>query len=278
MGKEQQTYSVFGELANEVIRIVLVVVGLLILLSLVSYHPTDPSIGVSTGEEQRNWIGEAGADVAWFFLQFFGLIAFLIPFGIGFGGWRVLKSPGLRPSILKALGMIVMILSLTAISHELVPGGQLSFLKNVKGNSAGGLIGINLFRFVQSGLHTTGALIVWSTLFVISLMGVLQVSLEGSVQRLRNDRGWLDWIYRFKDWRDARKVQKSEAKPGKPEVIEPKKAEPLATAKPVVTAHPVPSATSALSAETMSEMNITVSDDARPPVIIKTSGPNASVG
>src|SRR5882724_74834 len=100
MAREQQTSIIFGGMVNEVIRIVLVVLGLLILLSLVSYHPLDPSLGVSTGEDQRNWIGAAGADVAWFLLQFFGLTAFLIPFAIGFGGWRILKSGGLRPSIL----------------------------------------------------------------------------------------------------------------------------------------------------------------------------------
>jgi len=279
MAREQQTSIIFNGMVNEVIRIVLVVLGLLILLSLVSYHPLDPSLGVSTGEDQRNWIGTAGADVAWFLLQLFGLVAFVIPFAVGFGGWKILKSAGLRPSILKAIGFLLLLLSLTALCSELIAGSHLSFLSDVKDHSAGGLIGLNLFKLVKSGLHTTGALIVWSTVFVISLMGVLQISLEGSVQRLRSDKGWLDWIYKLKDWRHARQVQKTDAKIAKPDVIEPKKKEEgLPTAKPLAKVQPVAPVTSALSEETMNEMNITVPDDARPPVIIKTSGPNVSTG
>src|SRR5581483_2077182 len=250
-------------LLNEVIRIVLVVTGGLLLLSLLGYHSTDPSFNVSTSGEQHNWIGIIGANIASLLFQFFGLASFLLPFIIGLGGWWILKSHGLRIPVLKAIGFLVLIASITALSSELISGTNLDYLQNVHDHSAGGLLGLYLFHFVRSGLHTTGALIVWGTLFVVSLMGVLELSIEESVRRLRGEEGWFGWLHELR----ARRAEKAEKQVvAKPAVTAPTQPKAGAVQQSAGKAAPA-----ALSDETLNELNITVSDDAKPPVIIKTA-------
>ena len=67
--------------------------GILVLLSFASFHPTDPSWNtVSETRAAQNLIGPAGAWFADFFLQAFGLAAFVLPvlmFGLG---WKWIRS------------------------------------------------------------------------------------------------------------------------------------------------------------------------------------------
>src|SRR5215212_10291717 len=67
-------------LANEVLAVVLAAIATLLMLSLVTYNPRDPS-GSITGAQRSasNIIGVVGAYISDFFLQFFGLAAFAIP-------------------------------------------------------------------------------------------------------------------------------------------------------------------------------------------------------
>src|SRR5215471_5651247 len=192
MGRDDQSV----DLLNEVLRIILVVIGLLILLSLFGYHSTDPSIDVATGSDQHNWIGIVGAIIASVLFQFLGLAAFLLPVIVGLGGWFILKSHGLRIPLLKAICFLVLMCSVTALFYQLISGSGLDYLQNVRDHSAGGLLGIFLFNFVKKGVQTTGALIIWGALFVVSLMAVLELSLEESVRRLRGEEGFLSWIRR----------------------------------------------------------------------------------
>ena len=60
------------------------VAGLLVLLSLASYSPQDPSLNtaVAAGAAPNNWIGPAGAYTADAIFQIFGWVAYLIPLGL----------------------------------------------------------------------------------------------------------------------------------------------------------------------------------------------------
>src|SRR5271165_1275166 len=60
------------------------VAGLLILLSLASYLPEDPSLNtaVATGVLPHNWIGPVGAYAADVLFQVFGWVAFLLPMAL----------------------------------------------------------------------------------------------------------------------------------------------------------------------------------------------------
>ena len=72
---------------NEIIGLTVLVSAALLLLALVSYTPTDPSLNTVgayvTGRPAHNWTGIAGAYVSDAMLQAIGVAAFLLPLVLG---------------------------------------------------------------------------------------------------------------------------------------------------------------------------------------------------
>ena len=63
----------------EIIGIVISVFGVLLLIALLSYSPTDPNFIFSDNTEIKNLLGFQGSYISDFFFQSLGLISFLIP-------------------------------------------------------------------------------------------------------------------------------------------------------------------------------------------------------
>lgn len=197
-------------LVNEGIRIVLLVAGFLLFLSLLSYHPSDPSWNVvNSSKETLNWIGQVGAVVSDLLLQFFGLAAFVLPIAVSIGGWRVLRLPGFKLPVIRVSGLALLVISTTALL-DLVPKFRLRYLENV--TSCGGVLGEIVFSAMAAGLNTVGAAIVLGLVLLLSLMMSWRFSIETTVsdlrQRQREDGLVGRWIYRLKDWKEARKERK----------------------------------------------------------------------
>src|SRR4051812_5696769 len=66
--------------------------AVLILLALISYHPTDPSINTAAAGPVRNWIGAPGAWVADLLLCLFGPPAGLLLPLLGLLGFRIARN------------------------------------------------------------------------------------------------------------------------------------------------------------------------------------------
>ena len=66
---------------RELVAVLCLVGGLILLASLASYHPLDPSLFHQTGEatKARNWIGPFGAEIAALAFGFLGILALLAP-------------------------------------------------------------------------------------------------------------------------------------------------------------------------------------------------------
>jgi DNA segregation ATPase FtsK/SpoIIIE, S-DNA-T family len=73
----------------EIIGIGIVVLGVLLLISLVSFSPDDPNFIFPKNTEIKNILGFKGSFTADLFLQSFGLIAFLIPLSLTFTGINI---------------------------------------------------------------------------------------------------------------------------------------------------------------------------------------------
>src|SRR5215510_5029751 len=92
-------------LANEVLAVVLVAAAILLLLSLVTYDPNDPSWNtVGPNHEPRNLIGVVGAHLAEFFLQAFGLASLCVPILFTMVAARAFFSESSRLPIRKICG------------------------------------------------------------------------------------------------------------------------------------------------------------------------------
>jgi DNA segregation ATPase FtsK/SpoIIIE, S-DNA-T family len=77
---------------NEITGFLLLSLGLVLLLSLVSYHAQDPSWDTAAAVRPHNLVGYPGAWLADFFYQSFGAAAFLFPLLLFLLAWRWIRS------------------------------------------------------------------------------------------------------------------------------------------------------------------------------------------
>src|SRR5688572_3352561 len=82
---------------NDVLAIIFFAVAVLLILSLVTYDPKDPSWNsVSSQQKASNLIGTVGAYLSNIFLELFGLAALVIPVLLIFLALRIFfaEAPG----------------------------------------------------------------------------------------------------------------------------------------------------------------------------------------
>ncbi|MXZ35196.1 MAG: DNA translocase FtsK, partial [Acidobacteria bacterium] len=81
---------------NEALGLMLLSLSLLLTLSLISFHPMDPSFNVSrelVGQDTvHNFIGQYGSVLADLLLNAFGYASFLFPVIFLIFGWKWLRS------------------------------------------------------------------------------------------------------------------------------------------------------------------------------------------
>ncbi|HJQ55321.1 MAG TPA: DNA translocase FtsK 4TM domain-containing protein [Vineibacter sp.] len=79
----------------EIVGLLLAVVGLAVLLALITYHSTDPSLNRATGFAPRNLLGAPGATIADLMMQSLGLASLLVPAAIIAWGIMLMRRHGL---------------------------------------------------------------------------------------------------------------------------------------------------------------------------------------
>src|SRR5689334_18903778 len=95
MAKKASPDSAPARGLHDVVGIVLMGCALLLLVALLSYNPTDVSANaVSTNHHAvSNWIGPFGAWMAYYWLFWVGVPAFLVPFIMVFVGLGCFFAP-----------------------------------------------------------------------------------------------------------------------------------------------------------------------------------------
>ena len=197
---------------NEVAGVVFLSLGLATTLSLISYHPEDPSWNTATGSARAiNLIGRPGAIWADFTLQTFGLAAFLLPVLFLLVAWRWVRCQTIESSLVKVLGAVILLSSLCTAA-SLIPGWT------VFGGaiSAGGTVGMLMARGLVEELNLAGAAILIAVCLFVSLYLVSSFSLANLPARVGAP---LQWIHQVGEWwtawraaSRARKAAKERAK------------------------------------------------------------------
>src|SRR5258708_714907 len=104
------------ERINEAAGFVYLAAAVHLTLSLVSYHPEDPSWNVATGASHaHNLMGTFGSHLADLLLQCFGLAAFLVPIALVALGWMWIRSAAIEAPWAKMIGGLLMFVSITAL-------------------------------------------------------------------------------------------------------------------------------------------------------------------
>ena len=172
-GDARSAPSRSSHVKREVIGVLLIAVGLLILLSLVSFVPGDAkSIAASgaAGNQPKNMIGSVGAlsAAACFFMV--GGAAYLFPILLGLLGARCFTPIPLTMRLRNAGSGLAAMVFLSALLHLEVTAVPTISSGWVNRGLAGGIIGQVLADGVRSYFATTGAHIVVLTGLMVALL------------------------------------------------------------------------------------------------------------
>ena len=171
----------------ELFGLLLLALGALLLLSLLSYHPSDPSFlrsGADSGETS-NLIGPIGAQVAAGGYGVLGLAVVAVALAVLALGYRLVRARGGLPSLLQGAGIVVVLVALPTLIDLAVGEVQ------IRGEPliAGGLVGAAISGGVQSQLGVIGTTVIalFGLVFGVALTmrGSLEEWLVGTVSRLK---------------------------------------------------------------------------------------------
>lgn len=218
---------------NELIGFLALVSATLLVLSLISYSPLDPSWNTAAAPPDshpaHNWIGPVGAIVSDVALQLFGISIFLIPVFLVLYALRWLRSRPISSPIAKTAGAACLV----GFAAGFI--GLLPWQFKLRGAvPAEGLLGRIVADALIHYLNVVGAYLVCLAAIAVGLYLSTTFSF-GTIQIWSKSR--LSFAYavldRFADWK-AERARRRAAKD-----LEKKRAA-AANAKPVVTAQLVP--------------------------------------
>ncbi len=150
---------------SEAVGILSLLFGLVVWLSLVSYHSEDPSWNTAAAAGRpRNLIGYAGAYASDLLLQGFGILAFLLPVILVLIAWRWVRGHPIETPLAKLAGG-ALFMTAGCAAFELGPAWRL-FGSAI---SSGGLLGIVAADVLLGAFNLTGAVLAVCAALLVAL-------------------------------------------------------------------------------------------------------------
>ncbi len=203
---------------NELLGLLMLVAATLLLLSIVSYRPTDPSLNTATTltghPAVHNWAGLTGAAISDLLLQVEGVTALWFPVLLGILGFSWMRSRPAGSPGAKLVGAVLILLFGPAI-FALVPG----HLHWMHGLPIEGLTGRLVADLLVEYLNFPGACIVAGTMVAAALYLSTTFSFNTAKEWLSvrfafvqawNDR-WTNWKLTRARKRELRQAAKEDA-------------------------------------------------------------------
>ena len=201
---------------NEAVAVVFLFAGLLLLISLVSYNPFDPSWNTATSVAKPiNLMGRLGAFLADFLLQAFGLAAYAIPLLILALGWHWVRSSPIGAPWAKVVGSTMLV---GATCAGLGFGANWHPIANLL--PAGGVLGNILADNLVASLNLTGAAMFTGVCWILGLYMVSTFEMSKLARWFRVPISWFGGIFggtfsgmgaRWQKWRETRAYIAKEA-------------------------------------------------------------------
>jgi S-DNA-T family DNA segregation ATPase FtsK/SpoIIIE len=213
---------------NEFIGLLLAAVALLVVLSLISFNPDDPSFSISRNPsitaKPANFIGTLGAYIADVFLQLLGFSSFLLPTFLGFYAFHWLTSRKVEAFGSRASGMVLMTLTVAA-SFSALPWMPM-FRSHIP---AGGFLGRILADKLDELLNPAGTAVVLLTSFFVSLFLSTTFSFTWALEKLRPRFAFVGRLSdRYTAWQQQRRMEEEQRRaeerkaPKKQVIVTPK--------------------------------------------------------
>ena len=189
---------------------VMMLAAALLLLSLATYHSSDPSFSTSTGvtgpHVVRNWIGPSGAYLSDLLLQVFGITAFGLPMWLGGLGWVWIRSQNNGAAWLRWTGVVLTLVFLPAVAGLIPWHWHWQHAMPIEG-----VTGRLMADLLTGYLNVTGA---WIVAGVVAAGGLylgsnfsFRAAWEWSQERFIQLAAWND---RWRNWQADRADRKAE--------------------------------------------------------------------
>jgi S-DNA-T family DNA segregation ATPase FtsK/SpoIIIE len=214
--------SIKEKLKHEIIGILLIAVGVFLFLSLVSYHPMDPSFFSYTSpkvKEIHNWMGIVGAYISALLFQGFGYSSFLIPFVLIIFAFSFIMRWEWKYISLKLAGWSVILLTTSSLMGL--------WLRNLHQDTlTGGFIGDIFSKILVQYFNRPGATVLLSVILILSFVlgtGISFISLVKylgtAVQKLIEKISTFKMVRKESAEREKKLVKKKQEKKEEKEVL-----------------------------------------------------------
>ena len=161
------------ELKKEILGVGLLGLFLFLLVSLISYHPFDPSLNALASGGAKNWCGKVGSYISDILIQLFGMMSFILPVvSLLFGLFFVRKKDPPHILLLTS-GIVLLFLSLSAILQISI--GQIH-LRGV-GMPFSGFLGSFFGKMFLKFFNYFGSYLILLILLLISAFLIVQAPL-----------------------------------------------------------------------------------------------------
>jgi len=166
-----------SKLMREIWGVVITVLAILLVLSLVSYEPSDRSFNTPSGSiNPSNWGGVVGAYLADFLLQGLGLATYLLPLFLFAVSYHLFRETPKGLQLPKAIGYVLFVWGSTIF---------LSLLRESEtAREAGGIVGGYSKEVLISLLGYGGTILIALSLLVLAMMLVSQISLVSTLEAI----------------------------------------------------------------------------------------------
>ncbi len=190
---------------NELVGVALLALAGLLLLSLLSYRPADPSWNTVTHDAAQNWAGIFGATVSDLLLQFEGFAAFSLPIILALLGLSWIRSRAVGAPLSKVGGSVLLLFTLPAILG-LLPG-HMHWLGAIP---VEGVVGRLFVDTAVAVLNYPGTCVLVATLLMISILLTTAFSFSNLRQWIAVRFAFLyAWRDRWQNWKVRRAKQKA---------------------------------------------------------------------
>lgn len=213
-GKRENGNSAELSIKSEIFGIIFLFMSILLIFSLVSYSPFDPSFFHSTMNSMvENYGGKIGSEVSAFLFVMFGYASYVLIIYFLFITAYFFLNRKIKNFYTKSSGFILLLISLSALLSNIKP----FTLIDSAGIKTGGVIGFFLNDFFESEIKGFLAFFLFLILVIISLILIAKLSLQKILKVVIYWVGALYGIIRkfyiaqsakYKSWRMRRRVEK----------------------------------------------------------------------
>lgn len=179
---------------REIVSICFLFLSLFVGCCLISYNPADTSFNTAYSSEMKevaNWGGIIGSYLADALFQVFGLSAFLVPVTLLWITWSLFLPSGIKVRYSVVAAYVFLIISLSVMCSLLWSGSALTIASFTYELDGGGFVGRKIAALSLAYLNRLGSIIVFSSLSLISLIVVTNLSLHKVVNSFKKLYSWL---------------------------------------------------------------------------------------